>query len=260
MKLAVLLFGDYREFEKASISYEVFKDHDVDFFISTWKHTTSYDSSYNTSTKEITLKNFNKFLPKEPEFASIVEESSFPDFDFTQKMIKHWKILGEELKTKKEKYTAVLLVRIEFYITHFDFNQIIEEAKDGKLHVIYGGLTKTDDGYFVNDISHSSSMEIMLQYIDMLPLDPPMVSHTDFGNLLFKSEIQVADQKSVFGRLLRPTTSNFLTNHHKENIVIMEDNAAVIDELFEHYSVWYHTYIYQNPPTITFKEYLEDQR
>lgn len=256
MKLAVLLFGDYREFEKASISYDFFKEYDIDFYISTWKQTNSYDSNYNLTKKEITEESFNNFLPKKPTFLSISDEESFSDLDYTQKMVKHWKILGEGLKNRKSEYTSVLLIRIEFYITYFDFNLLVDEGKSGKLHIINRGMVKEGNDYFVNDISHSGSTEVILNYIDMLRIYPALVAHTDFGNLLFNSNIEVEEQKSILGILLRPTTSPLLGNNHIKNLSIIENNSDEISELHEIFSKWHHTYSIENPPKKTFKQYF----
>lgn len=256
MKLAVLLFGDYREFEKASISFNVFKDVDVDYYISTWDKTTYYDEEYNAQVKHINKELFNNFLNPTPVFISTLKEEDYNELDYTQKMIKHWKVLGEALSNSTKTYDSVLLLRIEFYVHNFNPQALFSEGNDNKLHIALGGLRKEGSEYTVADVCHSGSKKIILEYINLLPIYPALVSHIDFGRILHTSKLEVADQSSISGRILRPTTSRYLTNCHDTNIKLLNKNQKKLDLLFELYSVWHHTYSYDNPPKYTFREYL----
>lgn len=258
MKTAVLLFGDYREFESASVSYQVFEHLDVDFFVSTWDKTLEYGKYYDTKTKDITVDKINRYLPSNAVFTSIANEKGLSDFNFTQKMVYHWKTLGKALRDSAVEYDIAILLRIDFYIKVFDYSKLVEEGTDGKLHVDFKGLDSRDDGtFYVGDVHHSGSPELVLKYIDMLPLNPPLASHMDFGSILRYSNIEVASNKAISGMLLRPTTSKLLGNNHARNLEFLERNYINYIALYEMYTNWWHkSDTYGDGARLPFKEYL----
>lgn len=253
-KVAVLLFGDYREFETASSCYEVFKEFDVDYFVSTWDKTTVYNEYYDTKVEDVTERRVNKFLPTNAVFISTLDENQFSKLNYTQKMVKHWKVLGDALKERKEEYDIVCLLRIEFYIQHFDYRVFINEGSDKKLHIDFKGLEVIEGLYSVGDRYHVGSPELILSYIDMLPLEAQLTSHIDFGSILKWSSIPIAKEASISGLLLRPTTAKILSRNHKNNIETLNRNFANIYTLYELFTYWHHDYA--NP--LSFKEYINN--
>lgn len=257
MKTAVLLFGDYREFEAASVSYQVFEHLDVDFFVSTWDKTLEYNKYYDTKTKDITVGKINRHLPSNAVFTSIADEKGLSDLNFTQKMVYHWKVLGDALRESIVEYDIAILLRIDFYIKVFDYSKLVEEATDNKLHVDFGGLEYRDDGtFYVGDVHHCGSPELVLKYIDMLPLNPPLASHTDFGSILRYSNVEVASNKAISGMLLRPTTSKLIGDNHIRNLEFLERNYINYIALYEIYTNWWHTSdSYGDGARVPFKEF-----
>lgn len=256
MKTAVLLFGDYRQFEKASISYEVFKYMDVDFFISTWDKVTLYQKHLEEYTENITDYRVNKFLPKNAVFHSIVNEDLHKNLTVTEKMIYHWKVLGSALKQSTVKYDCVCLLRIDFYIQSFNYEELILEAHSNKLHVGYGGY-KEEEGEFYNiaDVSYSGKPEIVLDYIDRVPLSP-IGSHYDFGCIVHYSHIEPEFQNSIIGMLVRPLTGTLIGPDHKYNVELLEDCFESVALLSSIYNKWLHSFTYGTPTPLTLKEYI----
>lgn len=253
-KVAVLLFGDYREFETASSCYEVFQDLDVDYFVSTWDKTTSYNEYFETKLESITEERINRFLPSDAVFTSILDESKFDYLDFSQKMVKHWKVLAEALKESKQHYDIVCLLRIEFYIDYFNCNTFIEEGTSNKLHIDFKGLEVIDGLYLIGDRYHVGSPELILKYIDMLPLNNTLDSHIDFGSIVKWSTLSIEKVNSFGGALLRPTTAKILTRDHKSNIDALKRNFGNIYTLYEMFTHWHHN----DKKGITFKEYINN--
>lgn len=253
-KVAILLFGDYREFETASACYEVFQDFDVDYFVSTWDQTASYNQDLDLNIEIISKERINKFLPSDAVFTSILDESKFDYLDWTQKMVKHWKVLADALRDSDQEYDIVCLLRIEFYIDQFNCNLFIEEGNDNKLHIDSQGLEKADGYYLIGDRYHIGSPELILKYIDLIPTSTKLASHTDFGSLVRWSSIPIEKVRSFSGGLLRPTVSKLLTNNHKSNIETLKRNSANIYILYELFSRWHHNY--QNK--ITFKDHINN--
>lgn len=255
MKTAILLFGDYRQFEKASISYEFFKYMDADFFISTWDKTTSYDKYYNPDTEKITNYRVNKFLPKNAVFHSIIDENLHENKTSTEKMIFHWKVLAKALKESTVEYDCVCLLRIDFYIKSFNYDELVLESQSNKLHVGYGGYKEEDGLYNIADVSYSGKPEIVLDYIDRMP-EAPIASHYDFGCIVSNSLIEPEVQKSIIGLLVRPFTRHLITPDHKYNIKSLEDNFENIVILSLIYNKWLHSYTYGTPTPLTLKEFV----
>lgn len=256
MKTAILLFGDYRQFEKASISHEFFKYMDVDFFISTWDKTTSYDEHYDSNIEKITDYRINKFLLKNAVFHSIVDENLYANKSSTEKMIFHWKVLAKALRESTVEYDCVCLLRIDFYIKSFNYDELVLESQSNKLHVGYGGYVEEEDNlYNIADVSYSGKPEIVLDYIDRIP-EAPIASHYDFGCIVNYSLIEVEVQKSIIGLLVRPLTAHLITSDHEYNTKSLEDNFENIVILSLIYNKWLHSYTYGTPTLLTLKEFI----
>lgn len=256
MKTAVLLFGDYRQFDKASISLECFKYMDADFFVSTWDKTMSYDMHFNTDTEDITEYRINRLLPRNAVFHSIEDEDKYLNLTRTEKMILHWKVLGEALRKSGNDYDCVCLLRIDLYIETFRYDELVKESQSSKLHVGFGGWNENEEGqYSVSDVSYSGKTETVLKYIDMLPV-APIASHTDFGCILKHSHIELENQKSIDGLLVRPLTATLIGVDNKSNVKLLRDNFENVLLLNLIYNNWLHNYSYGNPKILSLKEYV----
>jgi len=257
MKTAVLLFGDYRHFDKASISLEYFKYIDADFFVSTWDKTMSYDVHLNTYTEFITEYRINRLLPRNAVFQSIEDEDRYLNLSRTEKMIRHWKVLGEALRKSSNDYDCICLLRIDLYIDSFRYDELVKESQSNKLHVGFGGWNENEEGqYSVSDVSYSGKTETILKYIDMLPI-APIASHTDFGCILKYSNIELENQKSINGLLVRPLTASFLGEDPKSNEKFLKGNFENVSMLNLIYNNWLHGYSYGNSKTLSLKNFIK---
>ena len=172
-------------------------------------------------------------------------------------MILHWKVLGEALRKSSNDYDCVCLLRIDLYIETFRYDELVKESQSNKLHVGFGGWNENEEGqYSVSDVSYSGKTETILKYIDMLPV-APIASHSDFGCILKHSRIELENQKSIDGLLVRPLTATLLGEDLKLNNKFLKDNFENVWMLNLIYNNWLHSYSYGNTKTLSFKNYLK---
>ena len=176
MKLAILICGEYREFESAHRSWDFLTKTDNDVFFSTWNRSAQENKGLDIYIDEvITEDKIKQFLPN--AFISIVDCSvsdSLPNN--THRMHYHWKNALSMLKECNNTYTHVLIIRPDiFYQNHREeydnYDQQIQP------NVLYGGERITlvgcnvfgvDDTFFLGDFN------TMSEFINDLPIETEM--------------------------------------------------------------------------------------
>lgn len=133
-KVAVLVFGEFREFEIAHKTWEFLNNINYDMFISTW------NKSYETNEKlniflceDVTENQIRKYFPD-----SIINIE--PDQNIgmnSSKMIYHWRKLFNMMQISGNKYDKVILMRCDIGLKK---SIEIESIINGEINnsIIYG--------------------------------------------------------------------------------------------------------------------------
>lgn len=113
-RIAVLVSGDYREFEIAHKSWEFINNPNVDFYFSVWKHTTQCNKKLNIHIKETVNKNtIRKFIPncKGIDIGSPLVAA--PHRLNSNKMLNRWLKAIKLMIASGVEYDACIIIRPE---------------------------------------------------------------------------------------------------------------------------------------------------
>lgn len=176
MRLAILVCGEYREFEQAHRSWDFLTKTDNDVFFSTWDKSIQENKGLDIYIEEnITEDKIKQFLPN--AFISIVDNSintSLPNN--THRMHYHWKNSLRLLEESGNNYTHVILTRPDiFYYNHneeyYDYDVKIKSDRlyGGERIVLVGNnVFGVDDTYFLG------KYETIKEFIIELPIETEM--------------------------------------------------------------------------------------
>ncbi len=174
MKLAILVCGEYREFELAHRSWDFLTKTDNDVFFSTWDRSIQENKGLNVRIEEsISEEKIKQFLPN--AFISIVDSGvneSLPNN--THRMHYHWKNALSMLNNRD--YTHIILIRPDiFYQNHRE--EYTNYDRQIHSNVLYGGerITLVGNNVFgVDDTFFLGTFDTMSEFIDDLPIETEM--------------------------------------------------------------------------------------
>lgn len=142
-KLAVLVWGMFREFEHAHKTWSFLSDFDYDIFFSTWDKTYEENTQLKININEIVEKErILKYFPN--AFVNIESENDVGLITNTKKMSYHWRKLFVLSINTNFEYEYVLLIRPDLYIKENGLSNLLKNFKEN--HIL--GLS---------DITHSGS-------------------------------------------------------------------------------------------------------
>jgi hypothetical protein len=180
MNIAVLVCGEYREFELAHRSWDFLTKTDNDVFFSTWDKSIQENKGLDIRIEEsITEDRIKQFLPN--AFISIVDSGvneSLPNN--THRMHYHWKNALKLLEESGNIYTHVILTRPDVFYNswrgnnsenYYDFDNKIFSNRlyNGERIVLLGNkLFGVDDTFFLG------TYETISKFIKELPIETEM--------------------------------------------------------------------------------------
>jgi len=188
MKTAVLVWGEFREFENAHKSWNFLRDLDYDIYVSTWDNTVEKNELlnidiYESVTKERILKYFpNAIINIEAQFSS-----SPPS-----KVVHHWRKLFNLSYMSGIEYDNIILIRTDIVLDelHESFNLIIDNLSDERIIYGLGNIQsqKPPIYLFVADCMFMGKTNIMREIFLSFP--PPDVTRRDIHYHLSKHFIE----------------------------------------------------------------------
>jgi hypothetical protein len=202
MKVAVLVFGMYREFDISVKSWDFLNELDCDVYFSTWDKSYQENKNMNIFINEtITEEKIKNHIPNAT--ISILKEIDFPDLNTsTKKMIFHWKNCLSMVDKSEKKYDQIMLIRpdafIKTWIPYSRFNTFIESDR------IYGCewiQLVGNNSYTMDDTFIFGHFDVMSKFIKELPISLP--PHHEF--VIFLMSIGLYVQKIEVGSsIVRP--------------------------------------------------------
>ena len=142
MRIAVLVFGEYRELNIAIKSWKFLNEFDCDVYFSTWDKSIQIRDDLNINIiEDITLEIILNRIPN-----AIVSIKNQDDVQFlngnTQKMFYHWKESFKLMKESNKHYDSIMLLRPDL---HFELND----------HSVFNNLTE-DKTLYCNKLINAS--------------------------------------------------------------------------------------------------------
>jgi hypothetical protein len=164
MRLAVLVYGMYREFDIAVKSWNFLNHIDNDVYFSTWNRSAQRNKRLGiTIDEEVTPSRILNHVPT----ATVNVEPDVLPLSNPQKMIYHWKQCLRMMKESGREYDLVMLTRPDSFKVINDYKTIY---KYNVPNVLYGleELLNTETGPFIQDIFFIGNTETMSNLIDTI--------------------------------------------------------------------------------------------
>jgi hypothetical protein len=187
MRLAILVCGEYREFETAHRSWDFLTKTDNDVFFSTWNKSVQENKGLGICIEEdVTEDKIKSFLPN--SFTSIIDvdiADTLPNN--THRMHYHWKNAFKLLEESGNECSHIILTRPDiFYHNHReDYTDYDNKIKSDRL---YGGerITLVGNNLFgVDDTFFLGTYELMSKFITGLPIETEM--HHGLADYIIKN-------------------------------------------------------------------------
>lgn len=205
MKVAVLVFGEYRTFETAVKTWNCRFWDDVDYYMSTW----DYSLEPTDKVKHLVTKRWKtvaneefikKTLPNVKLKITTVNSKDYIENDDTNKMIYHWKSLYDMVVNSGKEYDCIFLVRTDtsFLIT----DEFFENTKKETLY-IRNKPTETS----MDDIFFFGYKNIVLDFLKNLPNKfngNPHIELKKYVDKTFENKYSWTDV-GLYYELIRPT-------------------------------------------------------
>ena len=191
MKIAALVYGEYRTFDKVVNTWE-FKDK-CDFYVSTW------DICKQVKPINITKDMITNFIPNANV---IIEEDNDKHMFNSQKMITHWRKL---INAVSESYDYLMLIRTDSYIKFkTSFDELINKLNKDTLYV-YGDDMQKENNQWVQDTFFIGSQHIITNLIKKTPhyVDNP---HRDIALSIMINRFKIETLYEIETYPLPPTT------------------------------------------------------
>jgi|LakMenE01Jun11ns_1017448.scaffolds.fasta_scaffold9957643_8 hypothetical protein len=168
MKLAVLVYGMYREFDIAVKSWDFLNNIDSDVYFSTWNKSTQKNIRLSINVdEEVTEERIKKHIPN--VITSVQSEDNFKELTNPQKLIYHWKNCLKMVKDSGKEYDLIMLTRPDNY-------KVISEPyerlfKYNKPNTIYGleKIIFNNNEPFIQDIFFIGNFHVMSNLIETIP-------------------------------------------------------------------------------------------
>ena len=234
MKTAVLVCGQYRQFEQAYKSWKFLEQLDCDVFVSTWnKSKQLYDVGkyieFDVNEEMISTKIKTKLI-------DIVDEKNYEDFNNSEKMVFHSKNCLKNVLNSNFEYDFFLYIRMDLYVENTNINQYYLFYSFNKKNKIYGdgcGLVygENNEPLFNNDTFFFGKTESIIKLIDALP-NTIKNAHADFGETFVKTELEFEQINFFRSQFIRP---NILEENLNVDLINNKNNEYVEFVRNKHY-------------------------
>lgn len=188
MKIAVLIFGEYRTFETAVKTWNLKNYSNCDFFMSTWNK--SFEKNSTSGGKNVTEDMITSKLDRVKVNISNSNDEIFKNYHYTNMMVYHWKVLHSMLLESNTEYDYVIMARPDsvFFVKNLEYFNTI---KNNELFT-FGGIEEFDDNLLsVNDccfLGNFKTIDKFLSKIEPLEINDP---HHDIATYIIKMELDV---------------------------------------------------------------------
>ena len=222
MKIAVLIYGQYREFDIAVKSWEVLNNFDCDFYFSTWNKSKQVNENIGYR-REFNVDK-NMILQHYPNATiDILDEINYIGLGNSEKMIFHWKNCLSLLNKSNKNYDYILLFRFDGYMELSVPSEMLPNLI--KPDILYStSILKYDNNiFFFSDIFLLGSCEMMKNLIESVPSIHSNIHHY-LGKHVNDLNLNVEMIEFLHINVIRPNAIeindneiNHITIHNKRN-------------------------------------------
>lgn len=162
MKIAVLISGEYREFDIVHKTWPFLKWQDVDIYVSTWNITTETNTRLDINIVEsVDLARFQKHVSVRA--ASI---DSPKDISHNNKMLDRWKTGLELINNSGVHYDVIIIIRPDLYLD-FNDNDFRNFISNLDVRSIYTHTGRVKIVNYIQDQLIIANGQTMLKLLDL---------------------------------------------------------------------------------------------
>jgi hypothetical protein len=219
MKIAVIVYGDYRQFDIAHKSWYKLINCGSDFYISSTPKTIQKNERFGIDIEfDVNEDMFTKYIPN--AVVTLNNNNSTYVRFYMNHIIEHWKIGLDMIKKSGKKYDMLMVLRTDSWI---DFNITIKELYEyNDKDRLYGSkniLIVGDNIHYMDDDFLFGDYNTFSNFIEGLP--EKMCAHDEFAKYTMSKKLWVYDS-GIISYYLRPTmiskslTINNIKKTHNE--------------------------------------------
>lgn len=244
MKVAILVYGEYREFDNVVDSWKILDSLDSDFYFSTWNKSKQNNKKLGIFREfDVTHEMILKHYPK------AIIDIRYPDdcielhdnWGSSAKIYNHWKNCVKLLEDSKKEYDFILILRPDLYLSlSDDYNEFSLETlksiyKENSV-LLYGDYKKYDDIngnpiFFASDYFMFGSYDILKKLlIDSSNFGGDI--HYSLGKYMFDLNIEPIINKIIKTDIVRPNA--FYINFDGISIKINPINESFYNRDYFH--------------------------
>lgn len=221
MKLAVFVYGMYREFDIAVKSWNFLREIDNDVYFSTWDTSIQKNKRLNITVNEkVTPDRILNHIPT----ATINIESDILPLSNPQKMIYHWKQCLRMMRESGKQYDLIMLTRPDSF-------KVIQDSKSiykwNAPNVLYGleRIVDSTTGPFIQDIFFVGNTETISRLIDTISPDIDSI-HNGLANHILSLGYEVEEVEGIHIATVRANTRS------------LNDNELTLSKVFAKTTEW----------------------
>mgnify|MGYP001312845864 CR=1 FL=1 len=209
MKIAVLIFGEYRTFESAINTWNCKFWDNVDYYMSTWDYSLEpverVRHALTVKWERYADENFiRKELPNVTLKISNSKDEEYIKNHDTNKMIYHWKTLYNMVNESGKEYDYIFLVRTDSYF--FVKPEFFQNTKKDILYV------ESENEFGVGDIFFFGHGDVILEFLKNYPtkVGEPHSALLNYlkTNYKYKFDVALNCDMGVYYGLIRPTSES----------------------------------------------------
>jgi hypothetical protein len=200
MKVAVFVYGMYREFDVAVKSWDFLFKMDCDFYFSTWSKSTILHYPTNTFIeKPVTMEMITNHIPNAK--VELLDENSYMidnkngyenvnnKLVNSEKMIHHWKNCLKMCKNSGIKYDQIILMRPDgYFLLKFPYENLKKFNRDNVLYGKGPGVQIDYDlTHVIDDVFFIGSESTISRFIETTPSKLNKISGNGIHNELSES-------------------------------------------------------------------------
>ena len=201
MKVAIFVYGMYREFDIAVKSWNFLREIDNDVYFSTWNTSVQKNKRLNITVDEkVTLDRITKHIP---EAVVNLETDNLP-LSNPQKLVYHWKQCLRMMQESGKQYDIIMLTRPDSFKVIQDSKSIYKWNAPNTLY----GLEKIIDsttGPFIQDIFFVGNTEVISNLIATIPSDINSI-HNGLAEHILSLGYEVEEVEGVHMATVRANT------------------------------------------------------
>jgi hypothetical protein len=227
-KIAVIAYGEYREFETAVNSWPFINSDEYDVFISTWNISKYENEKLNINLNEIVdIDKIKSIIPTSTvSILNVDEYIRIYELPNIYKMFFHWNNGLNLIENSGNLYDYIILTRMDSFFIKKTMNAI-DEIKSLKLYTLYGDSEINLNTLFptTQDIFFIGHYNIISNFIRNIMYSPISFGiHETIADWVLLNDIKLERQNMFNIFVLRPTLRNVDISTISDQILITSQN------------------------------------